>query len=208
MPRTPGAGNIGLKTTNIFGMLEREAFRAGIAPRTQDSMDWFRRRAYDIRRLNRNEIMKDDSLELRNRSIIGNMYFYFYDPKHKKTLPYYDSFPLTIMVGPAKGGFYGLNIHYLPPVLRFRFFKALLDITNNKAYNETTRFNLTYGLLKSSSKFKEFRPCFKHYLTTHVRSRFAYIPPPEWEIAVALPAADWQKKSAQEVYRESRKLIQ
>lgn len=49
--------------------------------------------------------MRDEQVNLKNRVGSGQMYMFYYDPKHKKTLPYYDRFPLIIMVGPAEGGF-------------------------------------------------------------------------------------------------------
>jgi len=207
MARIPNTQPVNRKTSNLFGQLEKEAFRAGITPKTKESMDWFRKRAHDIRRLNRNNLMKDDALDLKNRQIVGSMFFWFYDPKHKATLPYYDGFPLGIIVGPAKGGFHALNLHYLPPLVRARFLDELMNITNNKHYDETTKFKMSYSLLKGSSKLKEFQPCFKHYLTKHVRSRFALIPAKEWEIATFLPAADWQKASARDVYKFSRQSL-
>lgn len=193
--------------TNIFQKLEYEAFRAGITPRSRESMDWFRRKAQSMGRVNRRQLMNQDPVELRNRGVLGNMYMYFYDPKTKDTLPYYDSFPLTIVVGPAAGGFYGLNLHYLPPVLRARMLDGLMDITNNKSYDETTKFQIRYNMLQRTSKLKYFKPCFKHYLNEHVRSRFALVPAPEWEIATFLPTADFQKSSKATVYRDSRKMI-
>jgi hypothetical protein len=193
--------------TNIFQKLEYEAFRAGITPRSRESMDWFRRKAQSMGRVNRRQLMNQDPVELRNRGILGNMYMYFYDPKTKDTLPYYDSFPLTIVVGRAPGGFYGLNLHYLPPVLRARMLDGLMDITNNKNYDETTKFQIRYNMLQRTSKLKYFKPCFKHYLNEHVRSRFALVPAPEWEIATFLPTADFQKSSKATVYRDSRKMI-
>lgn len=205
--KIPNTKSINRSSKNLFQQLEAEAFRAGITPRTQESMDWFRKRAHDIRRLNRGNIMKDDQLSLQNRQVVGKMFFWFYDPKHKETLPYYDGFPLGIIVGRAKGGFYALNLHYLPPLIRARFLDELLSITNNKKFDETTKFKMSYELLNSTTKLKEFKPCFKHYLTKHVRSRFALIPPSDWEIATFLPAADWQKKSPREVYKFSRELI-
>ena len=45
---------------DLFKNLEIEAFRAGITPRTKESRAWFRKRLSGIRRMNRNEIMKDD----------------------------------------------------------------------------------------------------------------------------------------------------
>ena len=47
----------------------------------------------------------------------------------------------------------------------------------------------------------------KHYLTQHVRSRFALVDEPEWEIATFLPMADWNKASATKVYSDSRKKL-
>ena len=151
--------------------------------------------------------MKEDPIVLRNRTIVGSMFMFFYDPKGKKDLPFYDSFPLVIVIGPAEGGFLGLNLHYLPPVLRAKFLDALLDATNNKRYNETTRFNITYDLMRRASKYKYFKPCIKHYLNDHVRSRFARVEPPEWEIATFLPTADFQKASQQKVWEDSRRKI-
>ena len=191
--------------SNLFQKLELEAFRAGITPRTQQSRDWFRRKAQDLRRVNRDKL--HDSQEKTSRQIVGNIYMFFYDPKTKDTLPYYDKFPLAIIVGPAPGGFHGLNLHYLPPTLRARFLDELLEITNNKKYDESTRIKASYGLLKRAQRFKFFKPCFKHYLNSHVKSQFALVDPPEWEIATFLPTADWEKASAQQVYKESRRMI-
>jgi hypothetical protein len=193
--------------SNLFKNLELEAFRAGITPRTRQSRDWFRRKAQRLGRVNRNQLMKEEPIELNNRRIIGSMQMFFYDPKLKKELPFYDAFPLVIVIGPAKGGFLGLNLHYLPPTLRAKFLDALLDVTNNDKYNEDTRFDITYNMMKRATKFKYFQPCIKHYLNKHVRSRFAIVPAPEWEIATFLPTADWQKASASQVYSDSRKKI-
>lgn len=193
--------------SNLFQKLELEAFKKGITPRTAESRAWFRRKAAQLGRINRNKLMQEDEVNLQNTFGRGGMFMYFYDPKHKETLPYYDRFPLTIPVERAPGGFKGLNLHYLPPVLRAKFLDSLLAITNNDKYNETTKFNLSMRTLKAASRFRYFKPCLKHYLTDHVRSRFALVSPTEWEIAVFLPTQDWAKRSASYVYSESRKAI-
>ena len=184
---------------SLFRELEIEAFRAGITPRTRKSIDWFRNKAREMFRgrvvRNRLQIMNDEALDLKRRPVtrsmgpLGRMYMFFYDPKHKKTLPYYDGFPLIIMMGPAKGGFMGLNLHYLPPVVRARVLDAVL----------------TGGGGKIPSQF--VAPAMKHYLFGHVKSRFAEVEKPEWEIATFLPMADWNKASANQVYRDSRKKL-
>ena len=197
--------------SNLFQTLEYEAFRAGITPRTSQSREWFRNKMSTIKQINRARLMKEEPIQIKNRQVVGSMFMFFYDPKHKETLPYYDSFPLVIVLKPAEGGFLGLNLHYLPPVLRAKFLDALLEVTNNKRYDDTTKFKLTYNALQRAAKMKYFKPCIKHYLTDHVRSRFAMVPAPEWEIAVFLPTADFnsqgKKYSINKVYADSRNMI-
>ena len=191
--------------SNLFAKVEFEAFRAGITPRTKESREWFRKKVQNMR-VNRRDLMDSEPLEKKSRSAVGNMYMFFYDAKYRKTLPYWDAFPLIIAVGPAEKGFYGMNLHYLPIALRAKFLDELMNITSNKKYDETTKFKVSYEFLKSSSKFKYFKPCFKHYLTKQVEGKLAYVPPPEWEIATFLPTAQFQGNKNQ-VYKDSKEML-
>ena len=192
--------------SNLFATVEREAFRAGITPRTRQSRDWFRKKVQRMR-VNRRGLMREEEIIMRNRGGVGGMYMFFYDPKTKDKLPYYDNFPLIVFVEGTKGGFYGLNLHYLPMTLRAKFLDGLIDQTNNQKFDETTRFDLSYDYLKRAAKMKYFKPCFKKYLTSHVEGRLAMVPAPEWEIATFLPTAQWSKSSQSKVYADSREMI-
>lgn len=197
------------KQSNLFKTLEIEAFRKGINPRTKQSRDWFRQRVQNMRgsRMNRNQLMRDEEVIISTNPTVGNMMMFMYDAKTKDQLPYWDAFPLIVSVGPAEGGFYGLNLHYLPPILRAKMLDALLDVTNNVSYDDTTKFNVTYSTLQKVSRLKYYKPCFKHYLTKQLKSKFGVIQPAEWEIATFLPTADWRKSTANKVYSDSRKMI-
>ena len=127
-----------------------------------------------------------------------------YDPKFKKTLPYYDRFPLSIIVCPAEKGFHGLNTHYLPPEIRAKLFDALLDLSTDKKLTERRRLELTYGMLKGSSKLKYFKPTYKSYLTSHIDSKIVIVPPEEWSNVLFLPLQHFKKATAQEVWKDSR----
>lgn len=192
--------------SNLFQKLELEAFRAGVNPRTKESREWFRKRVAGLKRINRESLMKEGAIKRRNSQIVGSMCMFFYDPKTKDTLPYYDTFPLVVVVGPAEGGFYGLNLHYLPPLLRAKMLDRLLDYTNNKSYDDTTRFKLKYSLLSSVATLSHYKPCFKHYLNTQVKSQFGIVEAPEWEIATFMPTAVFKKASANKVYADSRRM--
>lgn len=193
--------------SNIFNRLELQAFRAGVTPRTKESREWFRKKASNMRSINRQELMKEEPLrQSAKRGVVGTMQMFFYDPKTKDTLPYYDTFPLVVVVGPAEGGFYGLNLHYLPPILRAKMLDALMEVATSKNTDDA-KFAITYKRLQSIAKLRYYKPCFKHYLNEHVKSRFAEVPAPEWEIATFLPTADFRKANSQKVFYDSRQMI-
>ena len=192
--------------SNIFQKLELAAFRNQITPRTKESREWFMKKAQTMRGINRDELMKEEPLKRGARRIIGSMQMFFYDPKYKETLPYYDRFPLAIIVKPAKGGFLGMNLHYLPPILRAKFLDALMDNVTSKK-SPDAKFKLTTRLLASASDLEYYKPCIKHYLNEHVRSNFAEVKAPEWEIATFLPTALFEKADQRKVYNDSRRMI-
>ena len=191
---------------SLFDTLQAGAQRAGVKARTDASRKWFQDKVKDLAMPARRTLLKDDALTGTERVIAGNMYMYFYDPKLKESLPYYDRFPLTIMVEPAKGGFYGLNLHYLNYNLRAKFLDELMALAPKKA-TETSRITkLRYDLLKGARKYKEFKPCFKHYLTDNVKSRFAKVPMTDWEIAIFLPVEQFRKAKSATIWRDSLKI--
>ena len=190
---------------SLFDTLQAQAFRAGVSPRTKESQQWFQRNVKKLGDVNRQALLRDDALSATNKPKVGDMMMYFYDPKHKQTLPYYDRFPLSIMVEPAPGGFYGLNLHYLSPGVRARFLDELMKLAP-KTMNDTTRLQrMRYNTLKGVAKYKEFKPCFKHYLMDHVESKIVRVPMTEWQIAIFLPTEQFKNVKAQSVWRYSRK---
>ena len=80
---------------------------------------------------------------------------------------------------------------------------SLYTLMNNDNFDETTQLAMSYKILKSSSKFRYFTPCVKHYLNSHVRSSFYYIDPNEWDAALFLPLQRFTKASSSKVYADS-----
>ena len=189
---------------SLFDKLESEAFRKGIAARSKEANVWFQKKAKELGPLGKG-VLSDSRLKAQGGAHPGDMIMYIYDPKLKQTLPYYDTFPLSIVVGPAKDGFYAINLHYLPPKVRAIFLDKLGDIVSNKKFNATTRFRITYNLLKATKNYKYFKPCFKHYLTKHVSSKIAKVNAAEWNIAIFLQTAKFKKASEGKVWADSRR---
>ena len=192
----------------IFDEILSKGIRAGKVPaREQQSRTWYRDTANKFKTVNERNLMKGDIDRLRSQPKIGHMYMFYYDAKHKETLPYFDRFPMIFPYKKVKGGFMGINLHYLPHILRAKLMDSLYDISSNDLYDETTKLRMSYNILSSASKYKWFKPCIKHYLTTQVRSRFLYVYPAEWDIALFLPLERFSGASKSKVWSDSKKLI-
>lgn len=194
----------------VFQNILANAARKGITNQyAEDSIRWFRtnirKTGVSPLRIVREE--KEHYISSWTSVAIGKMYFAYYDPKHKKTLPYYDTFPLIIPIQRYNDGFLGLNLHYLPPTLRARLLDSLYDLLNDTSIDERKRFVISYNILNSAAKHRYFQPCVKRYLGKHFRSRFIRIPHQNWTAAVFLPVESFEKKSNSEVWRESRQII-
>jgi len=152
-----------MATNTFYGVLQGNT---NAAQTQQNAQNWLQEQAANVR--NPRQLI-DGNKRLVSRIAIGRMYLFHYDPKTKDQLPYYDRFPLIFPFQRVDGGFYGINLHYLPHILRARLMDRLLDLANNKVYDDTTKLKISYQILSSSSKFKYFEPCVKHYLNSHVK---------------------------------------
>jgi hypothetical protein len=146
-----------------------------------------------------------DRERLKNKPLIGRMYFYFYDPKTKDKLQYYDRFPLVLPIEQYSDGFLGLNLHYIHPKQRIILLDKLSEFANNSKYDKTTKLRLSYAALSAASRAFEATPCIKRYLYSHVESRFLEISADEWDIAALLPMESFVGASTSKVYADSRK---
>ena len=63
---------------------------------------------------------------------------FFYDPKIKRKLPYYDRFPLVLPIETYSNGFLGINFHYLSIPMRIRLLDRIMKFSNNDKFDDTT----------------------------------------------------------------------
>lgn len=195
----------------IFDDILLKGIRAGQMPsRNSSARVWYREKAKEVGKINETSFFRTadaDRLKNAGQFRIGSMYMFYYDPKHKDTLPYYDRVPLIFPINRAKGGFLGINFHYLPLKMRAKLMDALYDTASNDRYDESTKLNISYRILSASSQYREFRPAVKHYLFEHVRSRLLYVNPSEWDIALFLNIAKFEGATQSQVWEDSRKII-
>ena len=186
----------------LIERIKQQLAKSGAEPRTTAARDWLRSKIKDLKPTR--QALLNDKERLKTNTIIGRMYFYYYDPKLKDELPYYDRFPLVIPIERYQDGFLGLNLHYISPRQRIELLDALSDFATNSKYDETTRLRLSWAKLKTVGKAFKAKPCVKRYLFKHVDSRFLEITADEWDIAALLPFQNFQGATANKVYNDSR----
>ena len=123
---------------------------------------------------------------------IGRMSLFYYHPKHYKTLPHWDAFPLVIPFRMHEDGFTGVNFHYLNPHDRMAFLKTIMIIRTNGG--------LTWEALSAhAGMFAEH--CVKRYLYNHVKNQyFLKIDEPDWKTTIMLPVERFMKQSKYTAY--------
>lgn len=189
----------------FFKRVQEIANSAKVKAFQQGSIEWYRKKIGSLT----NKPSSQELIQKGNQKtmiIPGNLYFYFYDPKLKddvKKLPYYDKFPLVVVLKRDRTGFLGLNLHYLPPRMRGIFLGQLYDYRSNSKLNESTRLSLTYDMLKSIAELKMFKPCIKKYLYNHVQTNFARVNSSDWITAVFLPVAKFVRAVNSKVWSDS-----
>ena len=157
------------------------------------SINWYKKKVADLsNRISAARLMRDN--KLKKAPSFNKLHFFRYDPKLKATLPYYDTFPLVMPIQSAKGGFLGINFHYLPIPLRMKLLETL----------DRRNFTGNYSKLKN---IREVKPTIKHYLRRQFVSGFLELEEDDYAPAIFMPVAQFRKASASQVWRDSRRKI-
>ncbi len=171
---------------------------------TDKSIGWYRDQVKALANISPSKLMTN-KVDLVNRILPGNMYMFFYDAKHKDTLPYWDRFPLVIPFRSVVNGFYGINLHYLPYLLRFKVLGALHQYASDKEIKEDTRIKASWSIIETAARTPQIKHCVKHYLNNHVQSKFLQIKYPDWVVASQLPVERFVGSTKQKVWEEGSK---
>jgi hypothetical protein len=158
----------------------------------EKSLTWYRGKVKSLMdNVTKNKLMRG---KLFSTPQPNGLNFFRYNPKLASILPYYDVFPLVLPIQSARGGFLGINFHYLPIPLRMKLFETL----------EKRDFQGDYRALKN---VREIKPTIKHYLRSQMASKFLRLDEEEFAPAIFLPVQDFRKAGASTVHAASRRMI-
>lgn len=182
-------------------------------PSQGDTLAWFRQTARDLvfisgttpaKVMQAKDVISFDGM---SREVVGSMVAYYYEAKTADKLKYWDAFPVVFVVDLGNGFHYGINCHYLPMLARAKLMDALYTLVSDRTLDTKARLRISYQILKTSTRFREYKICFKKYLWDHVRSQFKRIHFKDWDYALTMPAARFMKASEERVWEDSLKII-
>ena len=187
----------------------RRMFAEGINVTSPKATEWLRKNLTNIGTVNPLSIINTSGTE---GSIVqftpGKLYLFGYNPITKNELPYYDSFPMILLLDYTENGFIGLNFHYLYPIDRQMFFNKLVRYVNDTKFdkNPDAYLNVSYANIKIA-KNSYYKPTIKRYYYKNIVTKITEIPPIYWKFMLFLPLERFQKEVKESVWKESRRKI-
>jgi hypothetical protein len=140
------------------------------------------------------ESEKINDAVFKRRVSLGDLFCYYYNPKYRKTLPYYDMFPMIMLLSAEKETFLGINFHYLRPKWR----AILLDRVTAKIGGGLPKWN-------KLRQIRQIAPTIKRYRYDHIMRKVIPIEDDEQEIAIFLPTERFKKAGKTKVWSESER---
>ena len=172
----------------------------------QTARKWFVNQARSLNTRPRS-ILTSEQENLTNKIRLGYLYLFFYEPKHRSKLEYFDKYPLVIPIELKENGFTGLNLHYISPSQRLVLIENLRPLIMNENVSTRQHLRVSRRILQSSKRYKYYKPCIKNYLYNNCKSLFLKINSEDWETALMLPTERFIKRTKKDVWKESWRTI-
>lgn len=184
--------------TNIFEKDKYLDHRISLEQAMGKSASWYQKKIAALRTISPTQIMKDKE-EYRTKPIKGEIYVYYYLPKHKDTLPYWDMFPMVLFLGMDKDGALGMNFHYIRPAHRI----LLLDEIKKHGRGPKKTI-ITYDILSSFARSKYAEPTIKRYLWSQFGTPLRRIAVADIPTALLVPCEKFYKLDKNKVWKQYR----
>lgn len=160
------------------------------------SRDWYMNKIQELRSrklVTRNKLLSQTQ-NITSTLEVGSMYMFMYDAKYKNVLPEWDAFPLVIPFSIGDKLFKGFNLHYLPPVIRWKLLKTMLrsqDLSTIRRLSTRATFNM-----EIASNIPVLKQTIHSYLYNHIiptkGGRYIKINPADWHFSILLPLQDFR----------------
>lgn len=180
---------------------------------SQKSRGWFKSLIRQLRKhpIKHQQLAFGDPKHNTKTMMVGKLYLFQYDAKHKDTLPIWDRYPLAIPFSTDGKTFYALNLHYLPHRQRAWLLYQLGKIYGTNKNNKNTssaiksaidsvlssvgakRMKISWQSISSIPKV-DSEKAVKRYLPNHIKSPLREIPAEDYPKIILLPFEQWVEK--------------
>ena len=227
--RSTGFGDFGTDAVNK-NVFKRSLGNFGEHMYGNRSRAYYENLVQSLGNVSRRQLLQDEGVQPTTRLLIGGMYMFIYEPQGKRTLPYYDKFPLVIYMKKKGPNFMGLNIHYLDYRSRYKLLNNLMDLyegleddlTGRNIRNKKRRTiddwyqldqasfmqerirNLSYDRLKGKERYELHAPCIKLYRRKNIKSKIVRIDMSDWPLAAHLPVEHFTGAPRQKIFHDSK----
>lgn len=179
--------------------------------KTYQALEWYNRKINKFLGKTAENVVNPQEFEKKvtqpKKITPGLFYIFGYNPLNKNTLPYYDKFPLVLVLKLVPHGFIGLNMHYIDPHSRAIFMDRLYEYESMDRNLGSTKININYNILKDKRSLSYYRPCIKRYYITNIRKFIAKVPQEEWDIFLFMPTEKFQNENKEDVWAKSQTMI-
>lgn len=196
----------------IYAKLMNKMTEQNIRPGSAAARKFFEREISQTRPPRPLEIFKkfeaDDENIMAKPFKEGDIFLFEYKPKNmnnRKKLPYYDQYPVALIVDVQMDHFKAINFHYLHYADRAIFLDKLKVFANNSDFSqtETSLEEISYNNIKVLGGLRYYRASLKRYLNNNVVGRMIKIHPSEWDLALLLPIERFQFARRNRVFSDS-----
>lgn len=192
---------------------------AGRSIKDEKTTEWLARNLAKIK-----SSMMGNSFIANNKRVLkkpilspGVMVFFGYTPKGKDYLPFWDEFPVVVVLDCNSDSILGLNLHYLAPATRAKFLNRLIRRASEPEWHlkdgkvKLATFDISYPLIKNNSEFDvtpspkyTYEHCIKRYLYTGIVTKVALIDQSDWTKVPFFPLDKFRGMSREEVWKLTR----
>ena len=143
----------------------------------------------------------------------GKLFMFSYVPEGKDdpNLPYYDRYPLLLLMNRDSEGFEGFNLHYIPIRQRPRVMMELSQRFLFFGSVESTEFRFTYDTVKNDSNMRLLLASYRRYTNKYMQSLIFEVKPNHWGNVLYMPFALFMRSGSfvpsTVVWREQLKKI-
>jgi len=134
----------------------------------------------------------------------GYVYMFRYIPPDKKDMPFYDEYPIILTLQFEGGKVIGINLHYLPPMIRVTMLLLLLKSLVSDNPNSKIRID---NILRSSLLRKYIFVLSEEFFFMGIKSKIRHVTPDEFVMLSFLPVHKFRKKQKTQIYSIVKSMV-